>query len=159
MVCQIPFKLGLPSGMRGILKAGVCATAETIDGSKARINLQRVRILLPGVLPNDMNDVLIILIADVFYYFGVGEKRGVAVEGERPGVSARIVDSDIEIQMTEIGSAVAFDHVQFFGVGMGREIEPELVVEAHRIDYQRVAFPLSDGVAVPGGVGVFGMTA
>ena len=36
MVCQIPFKLGLPSGMRGILGAGVCAIAETMTASNPR---------------------------------------------------------------------------------------------------------------------------
>src|SRR5579872_4948634 len=118
-----------------------------------------IQVSLACVLPDDVNHVLIVLVANILNDFGVGKKRGVAIEGERPGVSGGIVDGDIKIQMIQIGSAVAFGHVQFFSVGMGGEIEPELVVEAYGIDYQGVAFPLSDGVAVPSRFGVWRMAA
>src|SRR5215472_15724362 len=42
---------------------------------------------------------------------------------------------------------------------MAGKIEPEQIVEANRIDHKRIALPVADGVAVPGGVRVFGMLA
>src|ERR1700722_2018888 len=40
---------------------------------------------------------------------------------------------------------------------MTAKIEPEFIVESHRVHYQRVSIPASDGVPVPRGVRVGGM--
>src|ERR1043165_4711643 len=42
---------------------------------------------------------------------------------------------------------------------MPTEIEPEFVVESDGVDHQRVAIPGSDGIAIPGGIGIFHMGA
>ena len=81
------------------------------------------------------------------------------VYSERLGISAWIVDHDFEVQVRIIGPPVTLDGVQFFGVRVPREIEPELIVEADGIDDQGIAFPFAGGVSVPGGVGVVGMSA
>ena len=81
------------------------------------------------------------------------------VHGKRPGVSSRIGDGGFDLQMTEIGAAETLDDVQLFGVRMAREIEPEFIVEADGIDHQGVAVPASDGIAVPGGIGIGRMLA
>src|SRR5487761_740319 len=78
---------------------------------------------------------------------------------ERPGVSSRIVDGDFVYQGPEIFSGIALDGMKLLGMRMAFEIEPELVVESHCVDYQRVAVPASDGVPVPGRVRIGGMLA
>src|SRR5262245_9620753 len=49
--------------------------------------------------------------------------------------------------------------MELLGVRMASEIEPELVVEADGVDHQRVAFPPTDRVTIPGGVRIFRVLA
>ena len=53
----------------------------------------------------------------------------------------------------EVGTAVAVDHVEHFGVRQktaADTAEPAAVVEAGGVDNESVFFPLADGVAEPG---------
>ena len=72
-------------------------------------------------------------------------------------VGAGIVDGHIDRQVSQIGAGVALDGMQLFRVRMAQIIEPEFVVVSDRIDHQRVSFPMADGMAVPGGIGIVGM--
>ena len=89
----------------------------------------------------------------------VGLEPRAARGGKRLGIRARIVDGDIDSHVPQIGAVVAFDGVELFRVWVAQIIEPELVVEAHRIHHQRVLVPRPDGVPVPGRVGIVGMLA
>src|SRR5581483_9601699 len=42
---------------------------------------------------------------------------------------------------------------------MPGHVEPRLAVEADRIDHELLAFPVADGITVPGGIDVLGMRA
>src|SRR5215831_424890 len=74
------------------------------------------------------------------------------------GIDFRIVNSDFVVQMAKIPAPEAFDNVE--GVAVRAEAEARnngfCLIEACRIDYQRVAVPSSDGVPRPGGIGILG---
>ena len=58
-----------------------------------------------------------------------------------------------------VGARVALDRMQFLGVRRPAEIEPELVVEADRVDDERVAFPMANRVSIPRRIEISGMLA
>src|SRR6185503_4677999 len=130
--------------------AGVWACANAVTSSAK---------LTAIVFANDMRNVLVVFIADIFEQVGIRLKHGMTVHGERPGVSSRIVDGGFDLQMTQVGAPKTLHHVQLLSVGMPREIEPEFVVEPDGVDDHRVAIPASDGIPVPGGIGIGGMLA
>src|SRR5215469_6677245 len=73
-------------------------------------------------------------------------------------IHLRIANSDFVVQMAKVPASEAFDNVE--GVAVREEAEATnnglRVIEACRIDYQRVAVPSSNGVPRPSGIGVFG---
>src|SRR4029077_12862 len=106
-----------------------------------------------------MGDVLIILDAEVLHDFGVLKQGRMAVERERPGISAGVVDGDFIVQVTRIGPAITLDYVKLLGMRMADAIEPKLVVESHRVYDERVSIPFAAGIAEPTGIEVLGMGA
>src|ERR1700730_4844841 len=58
-----------------------------------------------------------------------------------------------------VQAAIALDYVERVGMRQSLVIKPALIVEAYGVYYQRVAFPLANGVAPPGGIVVRGMAA
>src|SRR5665213_384690 len=79
-----------------------------------------------------MNQVLIVLQANVFQQFPSRLKRNLETGGPRLGVRARIVDGSFVTQRIEIRPPEFFDHVQLLGRGMPHIIQPGAPVEAHR---------------------------
>ena len=104
-----------------------------------------------------MRHILVVFLADVFHEFVSGLKSGGEGQLEWSGVCTRIVDRDFIDQSSKILSRPAFSRVQFCGVGMASEIEPEPVVESDSIDDKSVAFIVSDRVAVPRRIEILGM--
>src|SRR5216683_4454243 len=90
-----------------------------------------------------------VLNAEVFHDFCVLEQGCVTEECERPGVSAWVIDGDLELEMRGIGAPITLDHVKLFGMRVPSPIEPTLVVESHGIYDQRVSIPPASGVPVP----------
>src|SRR4029453_15735233 len=74
--------------------------------------------------------------------------------GERFRVPARIGDGHLVEELAELRTTITFDGVQLLGVRVAGKVEPELVVEADRVDDERVAFESSDRVAVPRRIGI-----
>ncbi len=74
-------------------------------------------------------------------------------------ISSRIVDREFDFEMSQIGPPEALDDVHHFSVRMTRGIEPRSIVEAHGVDYQRVAFPMSDRMSHPHRIRILGMAA
>src|SRR6266516_650435 len=109
--------------------------------------------------PLDVVHVLIIFLANVLHELFARYEAGGKSQLEGPGIIARIVDGDFVDQGTEVFSSPALGGVQLLRVRVSAEIEPKFVVESDRIDYQRVAFPVSDGVPVPGRIDILGMLA
>jgi hypothetical protein len=56
--------------------------------------------------------------------------------------------------MAKVRSPEALDNVEGVAVKAGARKNGFCVIEAGRIDYQRVAFPFSNGVPRPGGTGI-----
>ncbi len=83
---------------------------------------------------------------------------GSAHRRKRFRVRAGIVDGDFDGHVPEIGSrAPALNRVELFRMRVAQIIRPELIVKSDRIDHQRIFIPVTDGVPVPGRVGIFGM--
>src|SRR5207249_3565125 len=109
------------------------------------------------ILADDVQEVLVVLVADVLHQLLTVLIGRVAVHRKRLCIRSRILDGRFILQMIEISTPVALDDVQPLRVRVASEIEPESVVESNGIDNQRIAFPPANRVAVPGGIGVFGM--
>src|ERR1019366_10641466 len=107
----------------------------------------------------EMTGVLVVLVADVFGHFHSLLDGGDAVHdpgfGVGPGVFNRYVDREI----AEVRPAKLFDQVHLFGMRITLSNDPGDVVEADGIDDQRVAFPVSAGIAVKRGLQVLRMSA
>src|SRR5439155_25414030 len=96
-----------------------------------------------------MRHILVVFLADVFHEFVSGLKSGGEGQLEWSGVCSGIIDCDFVDQGSKILPRPAFNRVQFCGVGMASEIEPEPSVESVSIDVMSVALIVSDRVAVP----------
>ena len=96
-----------------------------------------------------MRHILVVFLADVFHEFVSGLKSGGEGQLEWSGVCSGIIDCNFVDQGSKILPRPAFNRVQFCGVGMAPEIEPEPVVESDGVDDKGVAFIVPDRVAVP----------
>src|SRR5215469_10304860 len=72
------------------------------------------------------------------------------------GIHFRIVKSDFVVQMAKVPAPEAFDNMEGVAVRALARNDGFCVIEACRIDHQRVSVPSSDGVPRPGGIGIFG---
>src|SRR5689334_8145966 len=54
--------------------------------------------LFPVILAHDVSHILIVFIADVFENFRVGHQRGMSDQRKGPGVGARVIDDDLEVE-------------------------------------------------------------
>src|SRR5215472_14295732 len=71
-------------------------------------------------------------------------------EGKRLGQGLRVVESDLTLDVPEIGSAESLGNAKLFGMRMACHIQPGAVVEARRLDHQRIGLPMPHRVAPPG---------
>src|SRR5688572_9539634 len=74
-------------------------------------------------------------------------------------VRARVVERVLNLQAPQVGSAKPFDDVHLLGLRMLGERQRDFIVEAHRIDNQRIALPTAHGVPLPRREGVLRMLA
>src|SRR6266699_4606260 len=88
-----------------------------------------------------------IVLAEILRHVLAGHPAQRPARGPCPRVGARIVNGDIVLQGIEIGTRKALHEVQLPGVRQAAVGEPEALVEALRIDDQRVALPAPDGAA------------
>src|SRR6266571_5263775 len=106
------------------------------------------------LLSHHMLTVLLVL-ADAFDDLGVG----IQVEGEshRPGfgVRFRIIECDLDVEVSEVGAVKAFGDAKGVGVGVSGIIEPALIIESDGLGNERVAFPSANRISEPG-LGRFG---
>src|ERR1700686_5164913 len=68
---------------------------------------------------------------------------------ERFGVGARIENRGFNHKSPQVLTRITFDGMQLVGMRMAFSVEPKAVVESDRVDYERVAIPSADGIAVP----------
>src|SRR5580704_12378182 len=60
-----------------------------------------------------------------------------------------ILDGEFDFQVAQIGATQAFSDVQHFRVRVTDVVKPRLVIEAHRVDDQRIPIPMADRVSHP----------
>ncbi len=96
-------------------------------------------------------EALVIFLAGILHHFPIGPQR----EGPRglpgPGERLAVLDDHFVRDVTEVGAREALHEVQLIAVRMTNRIQAGPAVEVDRVDHQRVAFPMTHGVAEPGG--------
>src|SRR5688572_12586152 len=95
---------------------------------------------------------LLVLVADELDELGVGEQPLIHANRERLRVSRWIINGYVDLQGTEIRPAEALGHLRATRHRAALHVEPDVVAEANRLDDELVAFPVSDGIAVPPGL-------
>src|SRR5438874_1658491 len=177
---QMPERSGLPSDVRGVGPAGTFAAdsaARAVPPPAGSVGpcAREARAKKPRPIDNrpqvdnlpyrlrrarrtlNVVDILVVFLADVLHQIRSGHQARCELNLERLGVIRRILDQRLDFELAQTGARVPLQSMQLLTVRMSAEIEPELVVEADRIDHQRIAFIVADGVSVPGGIGIGGM--
>src|SRR2546425_8253639 len=84
-------------------------------------------------------------LTDVFLQFPAGRECEHSSKAVWLGKPLLVVDGEFDAEVTEIRPAVTLDQVHRVAMRFTGGIEPSSVVETHRIDDQRIAFPFADG--------------
>ena len=97
-----------------------------------------------GLAHRTRKPVLIVLDAVVLHDLAARNSQSRReVHRERPRVGPRIVDRDGAVQRREGVPRPSLDHVQLLRVRSAVLVQPEPVVEADRVDHERVSFPFA----------------
>ena len=137
-------KYGRSAGPSGAQRHAAPRYPSTLGASKSKRSEFRN---LDPALP----EALVIFLAGVLHHFPVGP------QGEGPRGLPRlreglgIVDDHFMRDVTEVGPREALNEVQLIAVRMTDRIQTGLAVEIDGVDDQRVAFPMTHGIAEPGG--------
>src|SRR6202030_2182065 len=70
-------------------------------------------------------------------------------DGEWLGVHRGIVNRDLNLHVSEVAAMESLGHTHRFAMGMAESIQPASIIESRRVDDQRIAIPLADGVPQP----------
>src|SRR2546428_5517936 len=98
---------------------------------------------------------LLVLVADELDQFLVGEKALVYTNSERFRIGLWIFNRDVDLEMTEGRTPDAFREFHLLAIWTAIDIQPTVERAVFRsaqvvgLDHKRVAFPVSDRVAVP----------
>jgi hypothetical protein len=96
---------------------------------------------------DQMRKVFVVFVADVFQQLGVRHQTEPIGSTPGPRVRFGVVDDDLKIRMAEVAAAEALAHMQCIAVGVASGVEPGSVVETCRIDDERIAIPMPDGIS------------
>src|SRR5690606_24901026 len=91
-------------------------------------------------------DVAIVVVTEVLDDVLVGYPLLRPRRGPRARVRPRVVDRDLVSERVDVRARDALDQMQRLGVRIAFTVQPEPLVEADRVDHERVAFPVSDRV-------------
>src|SRR6266516_1583058 len=94
--------------------------------------------------------VVIVFLANVFLKFARWISRNIPSHGPLLRICAGIVDCRFVVQRTFVRTREPFGDMHLVRVGVSVVIEPRPFVEAHHIDNEGIAFPITNGVAEPG---------
>src|SRR5438034_9993579 len=94
--------------------------------------------------------VVIVFLANVFLKFARWIPRNIPSHGPLLRICAGIVDCRFVVQRTFVRTREPFGDMHLVRVGVSVVIEPRPFVEAHHIDNEGIAFPITNGVAEPG---------
>src|SRR5262245_59561275 len=98
-----------------------------------------------------MLQVTVVFVTDGFHEFRIGQQTEVLRERPWLGIRVPIVNRDLNIHVAEILPAEPLDDVQRFGCRLALLIQPELSIEALRVNNERVAVPGAGRIAEPRG--------
>src|SRR5262252_5698968 len=96
-----------------------------------------------------MPGVLVVFVAHELLQFDIRCKRGVEHSCPLLLKRARIVERDLDLEMTEIGTPQPLDDVKLVAVGLAAETEPAAIAKSDRVDDERIAVPSTNLVAEP----------
>ncbi len=91
--------------------------------------------------------VAIVVLAEILFEVFAGHPRNRVASAPRSRVGFRIVDGRFVLQRVVVGPRDVFDDVERVGVREAGASEPELLIEADRVDDERVAVPLAGRIA------------
>src|ERR1041385_3745152 len=120
---------------------------------------ERARAIHDFVLSDHERRRVVGFLADVFEQLRVGFPHEIRTSCNWSRVRSRIVDGQLVAHRSEFGAREALDGVQAARVRQHAAILPEVLVEAHGVDDERVAFPPADRVSVELGPRIGGMRA
>ena len=106
-----------------------------------------------------MIDVDIELVADVFVDFPVLKQRVGSCKRVGLRECLGIFESDFDLKVSQVGPAVAFDHMKLIAVRNSLAVQPGLVIETDRVHNKSVAVPLCNRVSHPQRIKIFGVPA
>ena len=98
-----------------------------------------------------MNGIFLVF-ADALDEVGVGEKFKLKRKRPGLGIGLRVVNRDFDVHMSKVAAAEPLDGVKSFRMRTAAVIDPALIVEAARVNYEPVALPFANGITEPGGV-------
>jgi hypothetical protein len=148
----------LPSRRGGLIYFG---HLQVDEGDARAMCLARFRLF-----PRQVRQVAIVFRAHVLQCFPLLRPQRLDIAHlERFLERAGVVVSDFHFQMPQVRPSESLRDVQLLGLRnvLGETTsgyaEPAEIVEANRVDHQRVAVPVPDGVSHPGRVELLGMLA
>src|SRR5690349_23585321 len=77
---------------------------------------------------------LLVLVADELDQLLIDGELLTHAHGERFRVSLRIVDGDVDLEVTEVGTTPALDELAFVGQRAAVDVEPTVVAEPGGLD-------------------------
>src|SRR5215831_2948967 len=103
--------------------------------------LARAVRFLPGAW--QMFHVAVVLVADGFHEFRIGQQAKVLGEGPSLRIRLGIIDRDLDVHVAEVLPAIPLGDLQSVGYRLALLIDPEVSVETLGMDNQHIAVPLA----------------
>src|ERR1041385_8011562 len=95
---------------------------------------------------------ILLVLAHVLNEFGVRIQFEPQRGRPRLTISNRVLKRELDIHLTQVFPLKTFDKAQLIAMRVSRRIEPALIVQAPRVDDQRVALPFAYGISKPCGI-------
>ena len=97
------------------------------------------------------------VLAEGFDQVGIGQQVDRYLDSPRFRVRFGIFNGDVHFEMPEILACETLGNFALFRQGMAlASVDPCFAVEPDGFNYQRVAFPMADGVTEPAGLRICG---
>ena len=103
-------------------------------------------------------EILVVLFAGVLHDFPLGAEVPGALADPRLGVGLGVDHGQCIGDVSKVGAGVALDGVELIADRVTDGIDARQAVESDGVDNEGlIVLPLADGVAIPGGIGIFGV--
>src|SRR5262249_32111142 len=101
-----------------------------------------------------VNGIPFVLITHVLQHLGIRNEVYAQSNRKWLGEGFGILQSHLELHVSEVAALETLGHTQLFRVWVTREVQPTPIVESGRLHHQRVSLPVAYGIAPPSGVRV-----